>query len=76
MIAGHVQLGIPRVDDWFSIWCYAWHMPIFFLISGLLYKEKENCIFESSSYFAPFLLLEYYKFYFGRAIGLWKKCFF
>ena len=48
MIAGHAQIGIPKIDDWFSIWYHAWHMPIFFIISGMFYKEKKDFIYQKA----------------------------
>ena len=41
MIMGHVEIGILEHDSWFSIWYHAWHMPIFFIVSGYFFNGKE-----------------------------------
>ena len=41
MIMGHVEIGILEHDSWFSIWYHAWHMPIFFIVSGYFFDRKE-----------------------------------
>ena len=37
MISGH----LPNVNSDWSLYIHAFHMPIFFIISGLFFKEKE-----------------------------------
>ena len=44
VIVGHV--GIPESVD---IWIHAFHMPLFFMLSGLCYKEKKH------QHFLPFI---------------------
>lgn len=37
VVVGH---GIISIDDRFMIWIYSFHMPMFFIISGILAKKK------------------------------------
>ena len=34
MIMGHIGIGIASHDKNFSTWYHAWHMPVFYIVSG------------------------------------------
>lgn len=40
MIVGHIALN-TNLPAWVSHYIHAWHMPIFFLLSGILWKDIE-----------------------------------
>lgn len=41
MIMGHIGIGLQPYDDIFSIWYHAFHMPMFYVISGYFF-DKTN----------------------------------
>lgn len=40
MVCGHTS-----IPSWLSKWIWSFHMPLFFLISGLLFNDKKYCRF-------------------------------
>lgn len=40
MIMGHIGIGITTHDKNFSIWYHAWHMPVFYIVSGYFFRAK------------------------------------
>ncbi len=42
MIMGHTGCGIPFFD--FSLWYHAWHMPIFYIVSGYFFSGRNSDI--------------------------------
>lgn len=57
MIMGHIKFG-----SYFDKWIHAFHMPIFFFISGLFYRRKENVLQEmgrkARSLLVPYVVFE------------------
>ncbi len=42
MIMGHTECAIPHFD--FSLWYHAWHMPVFYIISGYFFSGRSSDI--------------------------------
>lgn len=41
MIMGHIEIGAQPYDQYFSIWYHAFHMPMFYVISGYFFVGLE-----------------------------------
>lgn len=39
MIMGHIGIGIASHDKNFSTWYHAWHMPVFYIVSGFFFSR-------------------------------------
>ena len=42
MIMGHTECTIPHFD--FSLWYHAWHMPVFYIVSGYFFSGRNSDI--------------------------------
>ncbi|SDB56278.1 Acyltransferase family protein [Pseudobutyrivibrio sp. YE44] len=60
MIMGHVEIGIPQYDQLFSIWYHAWHMPIFFIVSGYFFNGRTKAAGEFISRKAKQILVPFF----------------
>lgn len=59
MITGHIGIGISPYEKYFSWWYHAFHMPMFYLISGCFFDRKRTEIQSFISHKAKTLLLPY-----------------
>lgn len=57
MIMGHIGFG-----RYFDYWIHAFHMPMFYIISGFLYKKKSTSFYEFTLKKAKSLLVPYFVF--------------
>lgn len=57
MIMGHIGFG-----GCFNYWIHAFHMPMFYIISGFLYKKKSTSFYEITVKKAKSLLIPYFIF--------------
>lgn len=41
MIMGHIGIGMEKPDAYFSVWYHAFHMPLFYVISGYFFSGRK-----------------------------------